>query len=247
MSLAIRETEASFSKLSDDGPQTFVQLLVGTKQKSPSTITTDEIHGNALGNISAGSDTTAIVLQAVVYFLLKNSHAYKTLCEEVRNGLELPVSFAAAGTLVYLNACIKEALRMHPPVGMLLGRQAPKGGSIVGGFHVGDGIEIGINPMVMHYDAEVFPDPYTFKPERWIKAETEKEHLKLMNRCLIAFGHGRHVCSGQHISMVEITNLVPTLLLRYDMELANCGRRYTFKNRWFTTQSGLEVILSRRC
>ncbi|VUC23384.1 unnamed protein product [Clonostachys rosea] len=246
MDLAIRETEASFSKPPSDGPETFVQLLVNNQRKSPTSITIDEIHGNALGNISAGSDTTATALRAVIYLLLKNPTAYQRLCDEVRSNLELPVKFKEASKLTYLNACIKEALRMHPPVGMLLGRQAPQGGEVVNGFHIAEGIEIGINPMILHHDTQVFPDPYEYNPGRWLKTEQNEEHLKLMNRCLIAFGHGRHICSGQHISMVEMTNLIPTLLIRYDLKLANNGRNYKFKNWWFTTQTGLEVLFSRR-
>ncbi|CAH0020334.1 unnamed protein product, partial [Clonostachys rhizophaga] len=246
MDLAIRETEASFSKPPSEGLENFVQLLVNNRRKSPSTISIDEIHGNALGNISAGSDTTATALRAAIYLLLKNPKAYQTLCKEVRENLQLPVSFKEASKLPYLTAYIKEALRMHPPVGMLLGRQPPTGGEVVAGFHIPEGIEIGINPIILHYDTEVFSDPYTFNPARWLKTQSNQEHLKQMNRCLIAFGHDRHICSGQHISTVEMTNLIATLFIRYDLKLANGGRNYSFKNLWFMTQSGLEVIFSMR-
>lgn len=244
MELAVRETEASFSKPPSEGPENFVQLLVNNRRKSPSTISIGEIHGNALGNISAGSDTTATALRAAIYLLLKNPTAYQILCKEVRDNLQLPVSFKEASKLPYLTACMKEALRMHPPVGMLLGRRPPKGSEAVAGFHISEGIEIGINPMILHHGTQVFPDPYTYSPACWLKTQSNQAHLKQMNRCLIAFGHGRHICSGQHISMVEMTNLIATLFTIYDLKLANGGRNYSFKNLWFITQSGLEVIFS---
>ncbi|KAF7543329.1 hypothetical protein G7Z17_g10830 [Cylindrodendrum hubeiense] len=88
MDLAIRETEASFEKPYTGGPATFLQLLVMNKQQNPKSITDDEIHGNALGNISAGSDTTAIALRSVFYYLLKNPTSYDKLCEEAGKSLK---------------------------------------------------------------------------------------------------------------------------------------------------------------
>lgn len=247
LDLAVGEAKASLARPSHDDPATFLDLLVKNKQGNPESITDDEIYGNALGNISAGSDTTAIALRAVFYYLLKNCDAYKRVCDEVRTNLVLPVRFASADKLRYLKSCIKEAMRLHPSVGMMLGREVPKGGAVIGGSFIEEGVEVGINPMVLHYDPDIFPSPYAFKPERWTESEaTSKEHLKLMHGAFLTFGHGHHTCSGRHISMLEITKLVPTLLLRYELRFANEGKEYQFKNRWFTTQSGLDVLVSKR-
>lgn len=242
MDLAIRETEASSEKPYTGGPATFLQLLVMNQQQNPKSITDDEIHGNALGNISAGSDTTAIALRSVFYYLLKNPMAYDKLCGEVREKLTLPVDFQAANKLVYLNACIREAMRMHPSVGMILGREVPPGGALISGHHIGEGVEVGINPVVLHYDSEVFPDPHAFKPERWTESETSEEHLKLMNRCFLTFGHGPHTCSGRHISLLETTKLIPTLLLRYDLEFENDGKGYDIEESLVYDSMGAECI-----
>ncbi|KAH7007051.1 cytochrome P450 oxidoreductase [Ilyonectria destructans] len=232
MDLAIRETEASSEKPYTGDPATFLQLLVMNQQQNPKSITDDEIHGNALGNISAGSDTTAIALRSVFYYPLKSPKAYDKLCDEVCEKLTLPVDFQAANELVYLNACISEAMRMHPSVGMILGREVPPGGALISGHHIGEGVE---SSLIQ-----------TFKPERWTESETSEEHLKLMNRRFLTFGHGLHTCSGRHISLLETTKLIPTLLLMYDIEFENDGKGYGFKNRWFMTQWGLNVFFSRR-
>lgn len=80
---------------------------------------------------------------------------------------------------------IKEALRIHPPVGFQLERIAPKGGITLCDVHLPEGTIIGMNAWVVHRDKQVFgEDVETFRPERWIEAG--EEELKMMNRSFLA-------------------------------------------------------------
>lgn len=137
-------------------------------------------------------------------------------------------------------------MRVHPSVGLVLGRTVPKGGTTICDIYVAEGVEVGMNPYVLHNDPGVFPVPEEYRPERWLTSETSEDQLRKMNRSFFAFGHGAHTCSGRHISTLELTKVIPTLLLRYEMELLNGGRDYSFKNRWFTPQEGLLVTLKLR-
>ncbi|KAK5188987.1 hypothetical protein LTR96_011027 [Exophiala xenobiotica] len=244
--LSEREIEKSRERTTDTGPMTFLERLALNQKTNAASITDHEMLTHAVGNISAGSDTTATAIRALLYHVLKDERVYKKLAEEVRNNLSPRVAFAAANDLPYLGACIREAMRVHPSVGLLLGRTVPKGGATICNHYVQEGTEVGLNPFVLHHDPHVFPEPTVFKPERWLLSESSEEHLKMMNRCFFAFGHGAHTCSGRHISILEITKLIPTLLLRYDLELVDGGRSYRYKNRWFTTQEGLLIKLTRR-
>ena len=225
---------------------TFIQRLVLNQKANPSSITDHEMLTHATGNLAAGSDTTSTGIRAVIYYLLKNPQVYTNLRAGVDAHLTIPVSFADANEVPLIRACIQEAMRMHPPVGLMLGRSVPEGGAVVCGSHLPGGVEVGMSPFVLHYDSAVFPEPYKFEPERWLSSKTSDEQLKAMNRSYFPFGHGAHTCSGRHISMLEMMKMIPTLLLRYDMHLVNNGRDYKFKNRWFTPQEGLFVILNRR-
>lgn len=224
---------------------TFLQRLLLNQKSNPASINDHEIMMHAMGNISAGSDTTAIALRAVIYYVLKNPEAYRTLCQEVRENLSLPVNFAKANSLPYLTSCLREAMRLHPSVGLILGRSVPEEGAEICGFDIAGGVEVGINPWVLHRNPEVFPRPDEFVPERWLASESGEDQLKLMNRSFFTFGHGAHTCSGRHISILEMTKVIPSLILRYDMELVDHGVAYRFKNRWFTPQEGLFVRLKR--
>lgn len=244
--LAESELELGQSNTSKEGPLTFLQQLILNQTANPNSINNREISTHALGNISAGSDTTAIALRSVIYNILKHPESYKRLCKEVRENLTLPVSFAQANKLPYLTAVIREAMRLHPSVGMILARLVPAGGATINEYQLPAGTEVGISPWVLHRDPEVFPDSDSFLPERWLESESTQDHLREMNRSFLAFGHGVHTCSGRWISLMEISKVVPTLLLRYNMELVDDGKDYEFKNLWFTSQKGLLVSLTKR-
>jgi cytochrome P450 len=137
-------------------------------------------------NSFAGSDTTAISLRAIFYYLIHNRHAYDKLLNEIHTTeLSDIVSYAEASKMPYLQACMKEAMRLHPAVGMLLERIVPAEGTTIEGVWLPGGTVIGINPWVVSRDPTVYgEDAEIYKPERWI--ESSPEQLKLMERNFLA-------------------------------------------------------------
>jgi cytochrome P450 len=104
------------------------------------------VMNNVLGaNLGAGSDTTGISLTAVIYFLMRNPDCLEKLRGEIERAAQEgnisdPVSFQEAQRLPYLQACIKEALRMHAAVGQILSRVVPEGGAQLAGRHFPQGV-----------------------------------------------------------------------------------------------------------
>ncbi|KAK7425613.1 hypothetical protein QQZ08_007936 [Neonectria magnoliae] len=229
---------------SENGPCTFTERLLLNQKSNPESITDRELITHALGNITAGGDTTSITLRSVFYFTLKHPKSHQRLCDEIRSSCALPVTFASAKDLPYLNAVIREALRLHPPMFIMLARTVPKGGARICGRYIREGTECGIPAYVLHRDPAVFEDPDAWKPERWLTEDAA--HLALMNRAFFAFGSGPHTCSGRHISMMEITKIVPSLLLKYDFELAYPERSWTFRVSMLAPQKGIYVKLKKR-
>jgi cytochrome P450 len=101
---------------------------------------------NAIGaNIGAGSDTTGITLTAVIYYLTKNPACLQKLRQEVDTAeqegrVSSPITFKEGQQLPYLQATIKEALRLHPAVNQILARIVPEGGAELAGRFFPQGV-----------------------------------------------------------------------------------------------------------
>ncbi|KAF3763900.1 hypothetical protein M406DRAFT_51514 [Cryphonectria parasitica EP155] len=213
-----------------------------------------ELLMHASGSVFAGSDTTAISLRALFYYLCRNPDSKRKLLAEIDEAetagrLSDPVTFAEALELEYLQAIIKEALRIHPAVGLLLERIVPPGGTQLGDVWLEEGTVVGINPWVATREKAVYgEDADTFRPERWLEAG-EKE-LKLMERNFLAlfiqFGGGSRTCLGKNVSLLEISKLVPQLLRQFDFELSYPEREWELYDYWFVAQKGLICRVSRR-
>jgi cytochrome P450 len=110
---------------------------------------------NVLGsNIGAGSDTTGISMSAVIYFLMKHPNCLQKLRDEIETAekegnLSNPVSFQEAQKLPYLQATIKEALRLHAAVGQILSRVVPEGGAQIAGRHFPQGVSCQNLPSIL--------------------------------------------------------------------------------------------------
>ena len=154
-----------------------------------------------------------------------------------------PISDKEARTLPYLNAVIKEAMRLHSSVGLLLERHVPAGGATICEKYIPGGTIVGINPWVIQHDPSVYPEPHAFNPEGWLEATPER--LAAMERSFFAFGAGNRVCIGKNISYIEMRKIIPELVRKFDISLPN-GVEWEVKNMWFTQQSMPKCVLKRR-
>ncbi|KAJ5678478.1 uncharacterized protein N7477_004111 [Penicillium maclennaniae] len=216
----------------------------------PGKMSTRDVIVHLSTNVFAGSDTTAIALRAIVYFLLRNPKTMDRLVGEIDEAdrlgrLSSPISYKESMShLPYLAAVIKEAMRLHPSVGFILERHVPQGGTILCGKHIPAGTTVGINAWVLHHDPKVFPDPESFIPGRWLESSTEE--LKVMEQSFFAFGSGSRTCVGKNISLIEMHKIIPQLLRDFTFQLHKPGSEWKTKNSWFVQQEGLVCDLIRR-
>lgn len=165
--------------------QGFLEKLMLTREKSPEKVTEYHLFIMAQSNVAAGSDTTAISLSSIMWHLLQNPDSLHKLVAEVDafagrgNG---HITFKESQEMPYFQAVMKEALRMHSATGLPMWRMVPAGGAEIGGRFFPEGTIVGVNTWVAHYDERVFPNPKTFRPERWIEAESVPDKLKEMNQ-----------------------------------------------------------------
>lgn len=150
-------------------------------------------------------------------FLCLNPPAMSKLLSELDAANLSPLPrYRETNHLPYLNVVIKEAIRLHAPVGVILERLVPAGGVTLCGHFLPEGTVVGCNPAVVHMDHRVYGRQYPvdeFRPERWLEASDDEKAE--MERLFMAFGSGKRTCIGKNISLLEVYKLVPLLLMRF--------------------------------
>ena len=135
-------------------------------------------------NVTAGSDTTAIVLRSIFYNLMRHPKSMRCLLDELdsaaRNGrLSQLVTWKESRELPYLDACIKEAARLHPPFALPFERVVPSGGAMICDRHFEAGTIVAIPAWVAHRDVDTFgKDSDLWRPERWLCEDTKRRRME---------------------------------------------------------------------
>ncbi|KAK5455820.1 hypothetical protein LTS15_005137 [Exophiala xenobiotica] len=213
-------------------------------------MTDEELLSHATSNIFAGSDTTAISLRSMFYYICKNPRCYNAILKEIddmdKSGqLSDPITFAEANKMKYLQACMKEAMRMHPAVGQLLERVVPQAGATISGVWFPQGTIVGVNPWVVSRDKSVYgADAEEYRPERWLEADPAS--MRLMERNFMAFGSGARTCLGKNVSLLEMSKLVPQILRSFKVELSDPNKDWTLTDNWFVKQTNVICRISKR-
>ncbi|CAI0641331.1 unnamed protein product, partial [Colletotrichum noveboracense] len=187
----------------------------------------------------AGSDTTATAIRATLLHLITNPRVLATLRAEIaRSQLSWPVvKEAEARKMGYLQAVIKEGLRIYPPVAGQMSKEVPRGGDTFKGVHLPEGTRVGYGAWGIFRRAEVWgQDADEFRPDRWLEADAER--LKLMEETLeIVFGHGKWKCLGRNVAMMELQKVFVELLRRYDLVLCEPTNPWKSSNYGIFLQS----------
>ncbi|RSL84570.1 hypothetical protein CEP51_003790 [Fusarium floridanum] len=195
-------------------------------------------------NIGAGSDTTALGLSSIVYYLYNNPRTLSRLREEfdefAKGGkLSDPVTFQQTQKMPYLQAVIKEALRLHPGVGTQLTRVVPKGGVVIEGQFFPEGAEVGVNGWALYYNQDAFGDDASeFRPERWLQPG---EDVRIAGS--FAFGAGPRSCLGKNVSILEMSKAIPQIVQNFDIEIQQGSWKH---ESWFFVKPEYKAQIKSR-
>lgn len=202
----------------------FLSRFMEARLKDPEFISEQRVLALTVANMFAGSDTTAITLRAIFYYILKNPSTMEKLTSELTRESKAGsftrddalVKWEEAKDLCYLSAVIKEALRCHPAVGLPLERVVPPQGASICGRHLPGGTIVGCSAWVIHRNEDIFgSDSAKFRPERWVEASQEQQTR--MNQALFAFGAGSRTCAGKNISLLEMYKVVPAIIRMFEV------------------------------
>ncbi|EHY54129.1 Cytochrome P450 monooxygenase hkm5 [Exophiala dermatitidis] len=157
--------------------------------------TPSEVRAQCKDLVFAGTDSTGMNLATILFQLARNPEYYKKLREEI---LAAGPSFDDLQSLPYLRGVVKEGLRLSMANPSRLPRVVPKTGWTFKDTYFPPGTVVGCTPYVLHLNADVFEEPYEFKPERWLQPSDE------MTRDAIPFGLGSRQCIARNLANVEL-------------------------------------------
>lgn len=184
--------------------------------------TREELHSESSLLIIAGSDTTSTCLAATFFYLLHNPKALSRVQNEVRKAfhhLEDIRSGPRLSACHYLRACIYESLRLSPPVGGLMPREILSGGMEVDGQYFPQGVEIGTPHYALHHDEAYYPEPFVYKPERWLA--DEGSDVTKAQSAFCAFSIGPRSCVGKLMAYQELMTVLGRVIWECDIRLGS--------------------------
>ncbi|KAF7936521.1 uncharacterized protein EAE97_007887 [Botrytis byssoidea] len=187
-------------------PNIFRKILSESKSDSIEGSLSDlDIQEEATSFIIAGTDTTTMTLTFLVYHILKNQKVQRQLEDELST---LPDDFECKDIegLQYLNAVVDEGLRLWGAGSGSLPRVVPQEGVDLDGYFLPGSMTVSTQTYTIHRDPEIFPEPESFEPQRWLGPKAEE-----FKSAYYPFGAGTRTCVGIHLAKMEIYLILASL------------------------------------
>lgn len=195
-----------------------LQKFIAASEANPETLDTQGIVGLLMSTISGAGDTTATTLAATFHYLLKHPTELERLKSELTNAgmLEGRIpGFSQISKLPFLNAVIKESMRLMSTPTWPMERKVPAGGVTLVGVYIPEGTSVGVMPAAVHLNEDVFGrDVKLFRPGRWVDLKDEKR-LQMMESAHLGFSRGRRVCLGQNVAIMQMKKVISLMVMSF--------------------------------
>ncbi|KAN0095715.1 cytochrome P450 [Hyaloscypha variabilis] len=170
-------------------------------------------------SIGAGGDTTANALTTTHFHILNNPPIHRKLLAELKETLPNSydrVDLRVLEQLPYLNAVVNEGLRFSYGVSTRLQRSHPTEVMRFHEWEIPVGTPVGMTSVHVHHNEAVFPEPYKFKPERWLQGRPQGSPP--LDRYLVAFSKGSRQCIGMHLAKAELLMTIAMVFRRFEQQ-----------------------------
>lgn len=200
--------------------QDFMDVMLNTlKDAKISGFDADTINkATCLNLILAGSDTTMVTLTWTLSLLLNNSHVLQKAFDEldIHVSKDRHLDESDIKNLVYLQAIVKETLRLYPPTPIIGLRAAMQDCTLSAGYHIPVNTRLIVNAWKIQRDEHVWPNPHKFQPERFLTSHKDID-VRGKNFELIPFGSGRRSCPGVSLALQVVHLTLASLLHSFEI------------------------------
>ncbi|KAH7097733.1 cytochrome P450 [Auriculariales sp. MPI-PUGE-AT-0066] len=188
----------------------------------------DLVVGEAAVFLTAGTDTTGIAFTYIAYELARSRQLWTKLRRELETvPTELKYNVDILRRLPYLNAFIREVLRVRGPANTFFERVVPPEGVHLAGYFIPGGTMVGGLAWSFHLDPNIFPEPDQVTPERWVEpcldspsGWRERNDLPSdMQSAYFPFGQGIRSCVGRPLAELELVLVTTTLVRNFSLSL----------------------------
>ncbi|KAH6791447.1 hypothetical protein C2S51_006453 [Perilla frutescens var. frutescens] len=176
-----------------------------------------------LNIVVAGSDTTMVTLTWALSLLLNNPNTLKKAQHEVDAHIDKDrhVNDSDIKNLVYLEAVVKETLRLYPPGPVISFHSAMEDCTLSTGHHVPSGTNLMVNIWKIQRDEKLWEEPLEFRPERFLTSHKDLDMRSGHNFEFIPFGSGRRSCPGTSLALQIVHLTLASLLHCYEFAIPN--------------------------
>ncbi|CAN6363717.1 unnamed protein product [Urochloa humidicola] len=198
----------------------FIYVLLSLQQEYG--LTRDHMKAILIDMFEAGTDTSYMTLEFAMAELIRKPDLMKKLQEEVRKNVPVGQEMVTEDHLpnmTYLKAVIKETLRLHPPVPLMIPHFSLDAGNL-DGYTIPPNTRVVVNVWALGRHSGYWENVNEFQPERFVKGDgANSVDLKANEFHFLAFGSGRRMCPGVHSASATIETMLANLMYRFDWKL----------------------------
>lgn len=192
--------------------------MVMARDEEGADLSDEQLRDELITLITAGHETTATAIAWGVELLVHNPAVLARACE---------------GEDAYLEALVKEVLRIRSPVPIGGGREVLEPFA-VGRWTIPAGVGIFVDAYGVHHDPDVYPEPDVFRPERFLEEPSD-------GYSFLPFGGGAHRCLGAGLAQLEIKVVLGEILKRFELAAASAPARPARRGVTLAPRGGARV------
>ncbi|ESW04112.1 hypothetical protein PHAVU_011G068100 [Phaseolus vulgaris] len=216
-----RESKVEGCEEGEEKVKDFLDMLLDILEQKELEVevTRNHVKSLILDYFTAATDTTAVSVEWAIAELFNNPKVLKKAQEEVDKvtGNKRLLCEADSSELPYIHAIIKETMRLHPPIPMIMRKGIKE--CVVNGNMIPKGSIVCVNIWAMGRDPSIWKNPLEFRPERFVEGEGKDVDIKGHHFELLPFGSGRRGCPGMPLAMRELPTIIGTLVQCFEWKM----------------------------
>ncbi|XP_055442939.1 cytochrome P450 4A24-like isoform X2 [Bubalus kerabau] len=190
----------------------FLDILLFARMENGSSLSDEDLRAEVDTFMFEGHDTTASGISWILYALASHPEHQQRCREEIQSllGDGASITWDHLDQMPYTTMCIKEAMRLYPPV-PVINRELSKPITFPDGRSLPAGILVSLSIYGLHHNPKVWPNPEVFEPTRFAPGSTRHSHA------FLPFSGGSRNCIGKQFAMNELKVAVALTLLRFEL------------------------------